>query len=495
LQIQRDLVMAYGGDSHDPPHIHDDHNMHAGKEFHKVDNPQVGRILIQDECKSPLGVNPLFDYMDERCSASEHLSSNRYLHKEQLQRDTAKRGFLNDLPFSRGSSLTECSAVPEHRYYSGTSSTSSGPYFNNNNPFAHNIRTEEFAFQNHQSSFPLHGSHSSYCSGGSFSSTFNSSYQLAPVPSFSSERPDIHKTFDLDQEYHSYRSASLPRSSSPYFSRPEVENGLQHNVPRDLQAPVRKKTETGEFSWEPSVPFRPSFHYVSPSLSSAGSQYDPLLDSIEPCNTGNIALQTSEMTINVNVSAHSNKGDPLLYGCLLPEYNVERTLSSFPQPHEGILDKSKPADGLSRQTSLMVNPGDTAVDGGSNSVPAEEKHFPDHLVESANINGAEHVGDLKHQGDERRINKESKAMKIFRAALVDFVKELIKPSWREGHLSKDAHKIVVKKAVEKVLGALQTHQIPNTTESINQYLSTSRPKLLKLVEVSVCYLGCKPFDF
>jgi len=483
LQIQGDRVRAYGGDSHDPPHIHDDHNLHAGEEFHKVDIPQVG-TLIQDDNKSPFGVSPRFDYMDVRRSAGERFSSSRYLHEEQLQWEIPKREFLNDLPFSRGSSLMKSSAVPEYRYYSGTSSTSSCLYFNNN-PFSHDRRTEDFAFRNHQNSFPLHGSHSSYCSHGSFSSTFNSSYQPSPAPSFSSERPDIHKTSYLGK-YNSSRPASLPRSSSPYFSRLEVENGLLRSVPRDLQASVRQKTETLENSWEPSLPFRPSFHYLPPSLSSPGRQYDPLLDSIEPCDTGNIALQASERTINVSVSDHSNKSAHLLYGSQLPEHNVERTLSSFPQPHGGILDKSKPADELITQTSLVATPGHTAADGGNNSVPKEERHLPDHLVESANVNGAEHVADSRHQGDKSKINKESKAMKIFRSALVDFVKDLVKPSWREGHLSKDAHKMVVKKAVEKVLGALQTHQIPNTTGSINQYLSTSRPKLLKLVEVSVC---------
>jgi hypothetical protein len=61
----------------------------------------------------------------------------------------------------------------------------------------------------------------------------------------------------------------------------------------------------------------------------------------------------------------------------------------------------------------------------------------------------------------------------------------LKPTWREGHLSKDAHNTIVKKTVEKVLSTLQPHQIPATVESIKQYLSSSQPKMAKLVEVSV----------
>ncbi|KAJ8478145.1 hypothetical protein OPV22_021872 [Ensete ventricosum] len=58
--------------------------------------------------------------------------------------------------------------------------------------------------------------------------------------------------------------------------------------------------------------------------------------------------------------------------------------------------------------------------------------------------------------------KESKAAKKFHTALVDFVKELLKTIWKEGHSSRDAHKMIVKKAAEKVLNALQPHQVPNS---------------------------------
>ncbi|KAE8715177.1 protease-related family protein [Hibiscus syriacus] len=73
-------------------------------------------------------------------------------------------------------------------------------------------------------------------------------------------------------------------------------------------------------------------------------------------------------------------------------------------------------------------------------------------------------------------------MRHFHAALVDLIKELLKPTWREGHLGKDAHNIIVKKAVDKVLGSIQPHQFPITFESAKQYLSSSQPKIARLVE-------------
>ena len=76
-------------------------------------------------------------------------------------------------------------------------------------------------------------------------------------------------------------------------------------------------------------------------------------------------------------------------------------------------------------------------------------------------------------------------MRHFHAALVDLIKELLKPTWHEGHLNKDAHNTIVKKAVDKVLGTIQPHQIPITFESVKLYLSSSQPKIARLVEVRV----------
>ncbi|KAK4345079.1 hypothetical protein RND71_035255 [Anisodus tanguticus] len=75
-------------------------------------------------------------------------------------------------------------------------------------------------------------------------------------------------------------------------------------------------------------------------------------------------------------------------------------------------------------------------------------------------------------------------MKHFRGALVEFVKELLKPTWHEGLLMRDAYKMIVKKAVDKIINSLTLDQIPEMAESIKQYLSVSKPKVAKLIEVS-----------
>lgn len=72
---------------------------------------------------------------------------------------------------------------------------------------------------------------------------------------------------------------------------------------------------------------------------------------------------------------------------------------------------------------------------------------------------------------------------------MEFIKELLKPTWKEGQMSKDAYKNIVKKVVDKVTGTMQGATIPQTQEKIQQYLSFSKPKLTKLVQVCSHLLG------
>ncbi|XP_077249802.1 zinc finger CCCH domain-containing protein 55-like [Tasmannia lanceolata] len=84
--------------------------------------------------------------------------------------------------------------------------------------------------------------------------------------------------------------------------------------------------------------------------------------------------------------------------------------------------------------------------------------------------------------EESKRGKDAKSMRMFKFALVEFTKELLKPTWKEGHMSKEAHKTIVKKVVDKVTGAMQGPHIPQTQEKIDQYLTHSKPKLTKLVQ-------------
>jgi hypothetical protein len=77
----------------------------------------------------------------------------------------------------------------------------------------------------------------------------------------------------------------------------------------------------------------------------------------------------------------------------------------------------------------------------------------------------------------------SKKMRNFRFRLADHVKELIAPDWKEGYLSKDAHKLIVKKSIDKVLCSIDPHQVPTSEEAITNYITISKSKIESLVKV------------
>ncbi|KAL2521353.1 putative zinc finger CCCH domain-containing protein 38 [Forsythia ovata] len=74
-------------------------------------------------------------------------------------------------------------------------------------------------------------------------------------------------------------------------------------------------------------------------------------------------------------------------------------------------------------------------------------------------------------------------IRTFKFALADFVKDLLKPKWKEGQLSKAVHKIVAKKVVNKIIRSVEATHVPQTKENIDNYLLLARPKVSKLVQL------------
>ncbi|KAI0527351.1 hypothetical protein KFK09_002951 [Dendrobium nobile] len=113
------------------------------------------------------------------------------------------------------------------------------------------------------------------------------------------------------------------------------------------------------------------------------------------------------------------------------------------------------------QTMNLPEPVDVQANGGNNSSKYEKEEV-----------GAN--GEVKAAMDD-------KGIRMFKIALAEFVKEVIKPVWKEGRLSKAAHNTVVKKVVDKVVGVQGTN-IPQTQERIDIFLSCAKGKLHKLVQ-------------
>nr|VDD60030.1 unnamed protein product [Brassica oleracea] len=137
--------------------------------------------------------------------------------------------------------------------------------------------------------------------------------------------------------------------------------------------------------------------------------------------------------------------------------------------------------------SLAGNPKASSDEDRDKKIDEEASKEPD--VRKTEQEGGEETGKDAEEEEEEDENskkeKDPKGMKAFKFALVEIVKELLKPAWKEGGMNKDAYKNIVKKAVDKVTGAIQTGNIPQTQEKIDHYLSASKPKLTKLVQAYI----------
>ncbi|KAJ0106198.1 hypothetical protein Patl1_18920 [Pistacia atlantica] len=196
---------------------------------------------------------------------------------------------------------------------------------------------------------------------------------------------------------------------------------------------------------------------------SGGDQYDPLLDSIDPSSN----LSKSKEYNNAQKLEPSSDSDIML----------RHSGSNKPLDVEEN-NRKKEVGGVEVATSVDDEEYGETADA---EVGAVENESPSNPIHAASIPAGEiEIDQIKSPGKSRK-NKESRSMKLFKAALADFVKEVLKPSWRQGNMSKEAFKTIVKKTVDKVSGAMKSHQIPKSRAKIDQYIDSSQRKLTKLV--------------
>lgn len=275
----------------------------------------------------------------------------------------------------------------------------------------------------------------------------------------------------------SWKSSSLLRDSA-FFSGSDSGKFSDVRYAEDKLI-FKYKTTFTPYNWEPSVPFRSSYLFP-PGKRSSDVQYDPFRDCIEQPDVGRARFRHSSYDQTQDVQSTSGRNSLELHkglqiGTWDKNYNVH--------------DKVAPvAEAESAATSASDAQNMNLTEEENPMVPGSVKAI---LKASRSVNDSKQ-SDLVRHGD-RKVEKgeqlneladeESKAIKYFRASLIEFVKELMKPIWHEGRLSKDVYKVIVQKAEDKILSTLQPNQVPNSSESIKQYLSSSQPKILKLIQV------------
>lgn len=310
---------------------------------------------------------------------------------------------------------------------------------------------------------------------------------------------DSLKFLNTDKEYLTSKST---------FSGSGREDFSLVSSSRVPSYPAGYKSKICSYDWEPSVPFRPSFFITSMNVSSPGDLYDPLRDSIEIPNIGDGSLKASLLIHGSNVQVSSQVrtyGDSAVVGEHMSNLNDDKSSVSSHnkfcenEPNKNCLPHEK--DCLPPETEITSGTYQGKMGMGQHTfgVADSTKNERDvtecdarrhgegsgHKKKRVDRDKKNHEMDVDFQID-GSIQKESKALKFFRAALVDHVKELLKPAWHEGHLSKDAHIMIVKKSVDKVVSTLEPHQIP-IMDTAKQYVSSSQVKIAKLVNVSVFF--------
>ncbi|KAI7731767.1 hypothetical protein M8C21_007226 [Ambrosia artemisiifolia] len=250
-------------------------------------------------------------------------------------------------------------------------------------------------------------------------------------------------------------------------------------------SPWKSNSKFSSYDWEPSKPFRSAF-LISQGISTPDIQFDPVLTSTKP--PPKIGDKLSKLSSSSRVppisGTHSSVKEKLK-----TEYSSDKfSIGSHVNDNNGINVGSNEVADTKQETTKSASKGKEHV---GDVVQASEVHVSSHHSLRQNDGGpTKEVNNIKLEFDaEGDMHRESKPLRHFRAALIEFVKELMKPTWLDGKLSKDAHKLIVKKAVDKVLTTLPPDQVPSVKESIDMYLTSSRTKLMKLVEAYIAKYG------
>ncbi|GAB4831169.1 hsp70 nucleotide exchange factor fes1, variant 2 [Ancistrocladus abbreviatus] len=273
---------------------------------------------------------------------------------------------------------------------------------------------------------------------------------------------------------------------------------------KELQLFSEYKTKFVPYNWEPSVPFRASLLIPSLSASSSGCQYDPLHDSIEQPVLGSTSFRLFPSSQGSLFHDSLQRTNPTAQcsDCKLDRNSVEfhqmlgdstwDKNSSGHSKHAPVVEAESAATSATEKSvmPIEVNPeGFTVKDApkenrmNSDSDPKIRSDRVRDKKEAKVDKGREAVEmDVDNEMIDEDMNRELKAVKHFRAALIESVKELMKPIWHQGRLTKGAYKTIVQKTEEKVIFSLLPNQIPNTSDLVRQYLTSCQPKIQKLVE-------------
>lgn len=270
------------------------------------------------------------------------------------------------------------------------------------------------------------------------------------------------------------------------------------------------KSKISSYDWEPSVPFQPSFFITSMNASIPRDLYGPVRDRIEIPNIGDGSLKATILT--EGPASSQVRTYAAVVGKHMSDLNEDKSsVSSHNRFYENEPNKScvpREKDFLATETEITSGTYENYQNGkigmgqhtfGVKDVMKPEKGWAEHDTRHHGEGSSHkkrrvemdkkiHEMDVDFQAN-GSMQKETRELRNFRAALVDLVKELLKPSWHEGRLSKDSHNLIVKKSVDKVISTLEPHQIPTSVDTAKHYVTSCRGKIAKLVTVGILFIA------
>ncbi|XP_073120789.1 uncharacterized protein [Henckelia pumila] len=129
-----------------------------------------------------------------------------------------------------------------------------------------------------------------------------------------------------------------------------------------------------------------------------------------------------------------------------------------------------------------------------NAAPAQEPQIvPETTFGGTNSSfvGGERVEPLLHKGNigvaevDRSKSNNIREIHSFKFVLIEHIRQILKPFWEQGNLSKDAYKIVIKKSIDKIIASIQPSKFPRSKNDHHRYISASRSKIFELVQAYV----------
>ncbi|KAL3640505.1 hypothetical protein CASFOL_015473 [Castilleja foliolosa] len=308
---------------------------------------------------------------------------------------------------------------------------------------------QSFAQSQPFSSFGPSDSNSSHGQPHFQRASYGLQYSGGNVPAQSTQPENVSSSMSgITPEFqlHNFTGSQIANRFNPYASTFDLPPS---STPNNVASVVTNNTIPSSNSGLPA-------QSILPRPNS--DQYDPLFDSIEPA---------SASLSRADHKKHETPGD---------SDNMARLSGSGRVTEENI--KQERGTALSANCSIENEEFGETADAEVGDVLSGSLSTPNNAT---NTDAGEFEIDQVTGSGKRRKGKGSRSMKLFKISIAGFVKDVLKPSWRQGNMSKEAFKTIVKKTVDKVSGAMKGHHVPKSQAKINHYIDSSRGKLTKLV--------------